>query len=64
MQCGSCDIIPFWRWLKETQKYPPYITSHDFDGKYLTKINVDVKSIPTRHIYMTAQYPGSVHELQ
>jgi hypothetical protein len=33
-------------------------------GKDYTKINVDVKSIPTRHIYITAQYPGFVYELQ
>jgi len=29
-----------------------------------TKINVEVKSIPKRHIYMTAHYPDFVHELQ
>ena len=33
-------------------------------GKDYAKINEEVKSIPTSHIYMTAQYPGFVHELQ
>jgi hypothetical protein len=33
-------------------------------GKDYTTINIDVKSIPTSHIYMTAQYPGFVHELR
>ena len=41
MHCGSCDIIPFWRWLKETQKYPKNITCNDFDGKYLPSVQLN-----------------------
>jgi hypothetical protein len=38
MHCGNCGIIPFWRWLIETQKYPTSITCHDFDGEYLPNV--------------------------
>jgi hypothetical protein len=38
MHCGSCGIIPFWKWLIETQKYPTSITCHDFDGEYLPNV--------------------------
>jgi hypothetical protein len=41
MQCGSCDIIPFWRWLRETQKYPADITCNDFDGKDLPSVQLN-----------------------
>ena len=41
MHCGSCDIIPFWKWLNETQKYPTSIICNDFDGEYLPKVQLN-----------------------
>ena len=41
MYCGSCENIPFWRWLKETQKYPTSITCKDFDRKYLPSLQLN-----------------------
>ena len=35
MYCGSCDSIPFWRWLKLNQKFSTSITCYDYNGEKL-----------------------------
>jgi hypothetical protein len=38
MHCGSCDNIPFWRWLKLNQKFTTSITCNDYDGEKLSNL--------------------------
>jgi len=42
MHCGSCDNIPFWRWLKEDQTFTTSITCNDFDGERLSKLQLNL----------------------
>jgi hypothetical protein len=35
MYCGRCDTIPFWRWLKLSQKFSNSIGCYDYNGEQL-----------------------------
>ena len=38
MHCGSCDNIPFWKWLNENSRFPTSMTCNVYDGAYLSNV--------------------------
>ena len=38
MHCGGCNNIPFWRWVKLSQRTGLYITCNDFHEKSLSSL--------------------------
>jgi hypothetical protein len=62
MDCGDCENIPFWRWLRLDQRTGINITCNEV--KITQKYYLEGKSVPIRHIYMTGPSPGFVHELK
>ena len=38
MHCGGCNNIPFWRWVKLSQRTGLYITCNDFHEKPLSSL--------------------------
>ena len=38
MHCGGCNNIPFWRWVKLSQRTGLYITCNDFPEKPLSSL--------------------------
>ena len=41
MNCGSCDNLPFWRWLKGNHTFNTYITCNDVDGEHLHNVQLN-----------------------
>jgi hypothetical protein len=41
MYCGKCHTIPFWRWLKLSQKFPYSIACYDYDGEALSNLQAN-----------------------
>jgi hypothetical protein len=41
MHCGSCENIPFWRWLKGNHTFNTSITCNDFDGEHLSNVQLN-----------------------
>ena len=41
MYCGRCHTIPFWRWLKLSQKFSYSIACYDYDGEALSNLQAN-----------------------
>jgi hypothetical protein len=41
MYCGWCHTIPFWRWLKLSQKFSYSIACYDYDGEALSNLQAN-----------------------